>query len=45
MKYLELSEENTREESRKLAQKIKKDFIPEIVIFVAIQTVSRSSAG
>lgn len=35
MKYLELSEENTREESRKLVQKIKKDFIPEIVIFVA----------
>lgn len=35
MKYLELSEENTREESRKLAQKIEKNFRPEIVIFVA----------
>lgn len=35
MKYLELSEESTREESRKLAFKIEKNFKPEIVIFVA----------
>ncbi|MFR9020207.1 MAG: phosphoribosyltransferase [Fusobacterium sp.] len=35
MKYLELSEKNVRDESLKLAKKIEKEFIPEIVIFVA----------
>lgn len=35
MNYLELSEKSTREESRKLAQKIENSFTPEIVIFVA----------
>lgn len=35
MKYLELSEKNVRDESLKLAKKIEKEFLPEIVIFVA----------
>lgn len=35
MNYLELSEKSTREESKKLAQKIENSFTPEIVIFVA----------
>lgn len=35
MKYLELSEKDVRDESLKLAKKIEKEFIPEIVVFVA----------
>lgn len=35
MNYLELSKKNVKEESNKLAKKIKLDFEPEIIVFVA----------